>query len=123
MWLAVTFAAIAFSGTVFMVFFLLALLRERAPSVCYWVFPVHGRVEKGRHLEVLGGIYGDQGCRETEGDYRDCRFELVELLENENHANEGASGVIALDVRPAFDGLGWRSIHSGRGYVCREHKR
>jgi hypothetical protein len=123
MWLAVTFAAIAFSGTVFMVFFLLALLRERAPSVCYWVVPVHGRFEKGRHLEVLGGIYGDQGCRETEGDYRDCRFELVELLENENHANEGASDVIALDVRPAFDGLDWRSIHPRRGYVCREHQR
>lgn len=122
MWLAVTFAAIAVMGTAFMVWFLLALLRERAPSVCYWVVPVHGRLEKERHLEVLGGIYGDQGCRETEGDYRDCRFELVELLENENHANEGASGVIALNVRPVSDGLGSRPIHARRGYVFREHQ-
>jgi hypothetical protein len=39
MWLALMLVAITSSGTLFMLRFLLALLRERAPSVCYWVIP------------------------------------------------------------------------------------
>lgn len=39
MWLAFALVAIVCSGTVFMLRFLVALLRERAPSVCYWVIP------------------------------------------------------------------------------------
>jgi len=39
MWLAFILVAIVGSGTVFMIRFLIALLREGAPSVCYWVIP------------------------------------------------------------------------------------
>jgi|ERR1700692_4495773 len=119
MWLAVTFSAIAVTGTAFVVWFLLGLLRERAPSVCHWVVPVHGHPEKERHLEVLGGIYGDEDCRETEGDLRDYR---IELLENENHAKEGASGPIALDVCPASASLVWGSIDPRRFDVIHDRQ-
>jgi len=39
MWLALALVAIVCAGTVFMIRFLIALLRESAPSVCYWVIP------------------------------------------------------------------------------------
>lgn len=119
MWLAVTFSAIAVTGTAFMVWFLLALLRDREPSVCYWAVPVYGRLEKERHLEVLGGIYGDEDCLATEGDLRDYR---IALLENEHHAKEGASGPIALDVRPASATLVWGSIEPRRFDVVRDRQ-
>jgi hypothetical protein len=120
MWVAVTFAAIGFAGTGFMVWFLLAVLREGRPSVCYWVVPV-GR-ESGNEMEMLelvGGSFGEGDCLETEwnrGDY------CSELLENESHGKEEcSSGLIALDVRPASASLGWRPIHSGV-YVLRERR-
>jgi hypothetical protein len=40
MWAAWVIAAIACGAAAFMVRFLVALLRESAPSVCYWVAPV-----------------------------------------------------------------------------------
>jgi hypothetical protein len=39
MWLTFALVAITCSGTMFMIRFLIALLREGAPSVCYWVIP------------------------------------------------------------------------------------
>jgi hypothetical protein len=40
MWAAFALVVIACGGTAFMVRFLIALLREGSPSVCYWVIPV-----------------------------------------------------------------------------------
>jgi hypothetical protein len=40
MWAGWVVAAIALAATAFMLRFLIALLREGAPSVCYWVVPV-----------------------------------------------------------------------------------
>jgi hypothetical protein len=40
MWAALMVAAVALAGVAFMLRFLVALLREAAPSVCYWVVPV-----------------------------------------------------------------------------------
>jgi hypothetical protein len=42
MWLSVALVAMTCSGSAFMILFLIALLRERAPSVCYWVIPLAG---------------------------------------------------------------------------------
>ena len=39
MWSALVVAAIGLAAAAFMLRFLLALLREGAPSVCYWVIP------------------------------------------------------------------------------------
>ncbi len=39
MWLAFSLVAIVGGGTAFMIRFLIALLREGAPSVCFWVIP------------------------------------------------------------------------------------
>ena len=47
-------AAVALAGTAFMLKFLVALLREGAPSVCYWVVPLHQRPLRA-DLEVLSG--------------------------------------------------------------------
>ena len=41
MWAAWVIAAIALAGAAFMLRFMMALLREGAPSVCYW-----GRISK-----------------------------------------------------------------------------
>jgi hypothetical protein len=119
MWVAVTFAAIMLVGGAFLVWFLLALLRELAPPVCYWVVPAGRRPEKQRDLAVLRGIYADEDCRAPEGD-RDYR---PELLENENYAKEKcASGLIALDVRSISASMDWRSIHTRRVYGFRERR-
>ncbi len=51
MWPAWVIAAIALAGAAFMFRFLMALLRERAPSVCYWVVPVRPGPRKRFILE------------------------------------------------------------------------
>jgi hypothetical protein len=118
MWAAWVVAAIALAGAGFMLWFLMALLRECAPSICYWVVPV--RRKKERHLGNLSGIYVREDCCATEtggGDYR------LGLVGNENYANEECcSGLIALDVRPVSEGRGGRSIYSKRGYVFPQHR-
>ena len=117
MWAAVMFAAIALTGTAFMVWFLCGLLRERAPSVCYWVVAVRERAHRERHHEFLSGIYVDQDCcapKDERSDY------YAELLENEGYAKECASGLIALAIRPVSTHLGWRTIWSGREHVFHE---
>jgi hypothetical protein len=117
MWAAGMVAAIALAAVAFMLRFLVALLRESAPSVCYWVVPGRREIEretekeKKRHLGFPGGIYVDENCRLTESDGGDYYLEL----ENENRAKEYASGLIALNVRPVSAKLGWRSIHPRRG--------
>jgi hypothetical protein len=118
MWTEWIVAAIALPAIAFMLRFLIALLRESAPSVCYWVVPVRRTPEKEGHLKVLHGIHFDDDCRAPESDQGDYR---LELMENENHGKEeSSSGLIALDVR-ASDSMGWRSIRSKRCYVFREH--
>ena len=53
MWLAFVLVAITSAGTVFMIWFLIALLREGSPSVCYWVIPsVTGRGEERERKEA-----------------------------------------------------------------------
>jgi len=54
MWAALMVAAVALAGAAFMLRFLVALLREGAPSVCYWVVPVRRRLLR-EDLEVLSG--------------------------------------------------------------------
>jgi len=117
MWAAWVVAAIAFAATAFMLRFLIALLRENAPSVCYWLVPVSRELEKERYLRVLGGIYFHEDCRPTESDRGDYRLELVE---NEHHADEKyTSGLVTLAVRPIPDNVVWRSIEPSRGNAFR----
>jgi hypothetical protein len=112
MWAACVVAAIALSGVAFMLGFLVALLREGAPSVWYWVVPVRGEIEratrtgKERNLGFPSSIYVDESSHSTESDHDDYYLEL----ENENSAQEYASGLIALDVDSVNGGLGWRPI-------------
>lgn len=117
MWAAWVVAAIALAATAFMLRFLIALLRESAPSACYWLVAVRREPEKERHLKVSRGIYFDDDCRATaseQGDYR------LELMENEHHAEEKrTSDFITLDVRPVPDNVVWRSIEPSRGNVFR----
>jgi hypothetical protein len=119
MWGAWLVATIALAAATFMLGFLIALLREGAPTVCYWVVPVRGRIEKKHHLKVLSSIYVDEDCRARENKRSDYDSDL---LENENYAQEEcSSGLIALDVR-FVGGLGWRPIYSRRGSIFREHR-
>jgi hypothetical protein len=57
MWAVSVVAAIALAGFVFMLRFLIALLREGTPSVCYWVAPLRREPEKERYLRDLKNIY------------------------------------------------------------------
>lgn len=104
MWEAWMVAAIALAAAAFMLRFLIVLLREGAPAVCYWVVTV---------------------CRDSEADesYVD-KYDTPEcnlsvswpelLVENQDHAKEvRASGLISLDVRHVSASLGWRSIRKG----------
>jgi hypothetical protein len=117
MWAAWVVAAVALAATAFMLRFLIALLRESAPSVCYWLVAVRREPEKERHLKVLHGIYFDDDCRATVSDHGDYR---LELMENEHHAEEKcSSGLITLAVRPVPDNVVWRSGQPSRGNVFR----
>jgi hypothetical protein len=120
MWAAWAVAAIALAGAGFMLWFLMALLRECAPSVRYWVAPVRREPEKERHHGNLGGIYVREDRSATEaggGDYR------LGLAGHENYAKEECcTSLIALDVRPVSEGWGGRSIYSKRGYVFPPHR-
>jgi hypothetical protein len=81
---AIIFAAIALMGVGFMVWFLIALLREGVPSICYWVVPV--RRERESHIPAtLTRIHVDDGCLATQFKYDDY---YLESLENEGHAEE-----------------------------------
>jgi hypothetical protein len=117
MWAAWVIAAIALAGAAFMLRFLMALLREGAPSVCYWVVPVRRAPKKEVHLKALRGIYFDDDCPTENHRSADCG----ELLERENYAKEEfSSGLIALDVRSIanFDS---RSIYPRRDHIPRGH--
>lgn len=114
MWAAWMVAAIALAAVAFMLRFLVALLREGAPCVCYWVVPVRGERE-GETLEALSVRYVEDECRARDCDRSEYNLEFLEN-ENENDAKqECVSDLIALNVRPASASLGRRSIHKG---VC-----
>jgi hypothetical protein len=119
MWAAWVIAAIALAAAAFMLRFLVALLRESAPSVCYWVVPVRREPEKEVHLKVRGDIYFDDEFCAMEWNRDDCH---VEFLENGHAEEKYDSGLISLDVHPASVRLGWRSSYSSGGSVFREHR-
>jgi hypothetical protein len=107
---AAVVAGIGFGAAAFMLRVLIALLRERSPSVCYWVVPVRRGPEKGKDREALRRIYVDKSCCATaEGSvpYRE--------LEKENHDKGNyREGLIVLDVRNVYGKLGGRAIHTRR---------
>jgi len=115
MWLAATFTAIGLTGIAFMIWFLSGLLGEGWPSTWYWL-AVRFEPGKARLLKASTVIYGDDGrpkeCERSEY--------YAKLRENEVYAKHGASGLIALDVRPIPTRLGWRSIHPRHGYAFGE---
>jgi hypothetical protein len=90
MWEAWVVAAIALAAAAFMLGFLIALLREGEPSVCYWVAPVRREIEREtkteeeRNLGFPIRIYADEDSRSIEIDYGGYRLEL----EYENSAKE-----------------------------------
>ncbi|MGA8273295.1 MAG: hypothetical protein WB919_17165 [Candidatus Sulfotelmatobacter sp.] len=109
MWLAATLVAIALTGAAFMIRFLIALLREGAPLVCFWVVPTRRYREKRLHTGVTRGMYFDDDFRATENN---CGYPQ-EVRENKNYAKEHAPGLISLDVRSVSASLGRRSIRNG----------
>src|SRR5271163_4123365 len=108
MWAAWVVAAIALAGAVFMLRFLMALLNEAAPSVCYWVVPVRSEPRIEEHPRGFRGVCVDD--------------DDVELLEHENYAKEKcSSSLIVLDVRSVSEGWVWRTIHPRRSSAFREY--
>jgi hypothetical protein len=124
MWAPCLVAGIALSAVAFMLRFLVALLREGAPSVCYWVAPVRrgiereAKTEEERDLSFPSVVYIDDVPASTASDRGDYYLEL----ENENSAKEYASDLIAFDVRLVSDGLGRRSIRSRDRNAFRERR-
>jgi hypothetical protein len=113
-------AAIGFGAAAFMLRFLMALLREGAPSVCYRVVPVRRKLEKGEDLEALSRIYVGESCRATEAN-PSARYRGV--LEKENH-DEGryGQGLIAIDVRDISGRAGWRAISAKHNAVLGQRR-
>jgi hypothetical protein len=117
MFAASVVAVVALAAVGFMLWFLTALLSEGAPSVCYWAVPVSRELKKEEQPKVLRGVYFDDDCLARENERGDHR------VENEYHAKEKCtSGLIALDVRPVSDSLGWGSVHARRGYQLLERR-
>jgi hypothetical protein len=113
-------AAVGFGAAAFMLRFLMALLGERAPSVCYRAMPVCRKREKGEDLEALGRIYVDESCRATEAN-RSASYRRV--LEKENH-DEGrhGQGLIAIDVRDVSGRPDWRAINAKHNAVLGQRR-
>jgi hypothetical protein len=107
-------AAIGFGAAVFMLGFLIALLREGPSSVRYWVVPVLRKPQREGALSVTYDGRG-AGCK--------LRVDRVKLSENENHdQKKSGSGLIIFDVRTISGGMGWRAIYSKRSFVLRERR-
>jgi hypothetical protein len=117
MWAAWVIVAIALAATAFMLRFLIALLLESAPSVCYWLVPVRREPEKERQLQVLRGVCIEDACRMTENDSGDYRRELTE---NEHHAEEKCiPDLIGPSLHPGRDNVVWRTVQPSGGNVFR----
>ena len=125
MWAASVFVAIAFVGSGFMVWFLVGLLREGAPSVCYWVVPAimtpgvrmasHGVSNHGMILHAIS----EDGREEQNSP----SAEGQELLENGIYVQEDSgSNLVSLDVRPPGAGVGGRAINHSGARILREHR-
>jgi hypothetical protein len=95
MWVAATFAAIALTGTAFMVWFLFGLLRERAPPTWYWIVPIRGE-SRMQFQQALSPRYIDEASP-LEHQFSEHCGEALE----EDHAKACGSGLVALDIRPA----------------------
>jgi hypothetical protein len=123
MWTAWVLAATALGAVAFMLWFLVALLRESTPAVWYCVLlarPEPGEdSNKDQDHKAERRIYDENGCHMAE---RNRSEHYLEFLENDGHVEEEyASGLITLDVRPASASLRWRSIRNGL-YVLRRHR-
>jgi hypothetical protein len=117
MWVAATFAAIALTGTAFMIRFLVGLLGDGGPSTWYWV-AVRFEPGKARLLKASTVIYVDDHRPNESG-----RSEYyAKLLENEVYAKQRPSALIALDVLPISTSHSWRSIHPRHGYALGERR-
>lgn len=99
MWVSITFAAIAFAGIVFMIGFLLAMLREKVRSS--WQTPPEPKLRiKFRDFSnsCVGGSYAEE--EQNSDDY-------VESLEGRIH-DKDSSGLITLAIFRDLGGIGWR---------------
>lgn len=97
MWVPITFAAIAFAGIVFMIGFLLAMLRENVRS--NWHTPPKPRLRiKPRNFS--SGFVNGAHAEENSDDY-------VESLESEIH-DKDSSGLITFAIFPDLGDIGWR---------------
>jgi hypothetical protein len=111
MWATWIVAAISLAAAVFMLRFLIALLREGAPSVCYRVVLVRREPEQ---VEVLCETYFDDDWRATEDDRGGCS---VEFLENGIYAKqERSSNLIVPGSGAVSNRVGWRSIQLRGGH-------
>jgi hypothetical protein len=103
MWEAWAVAAIALTAAAFMLRFLIALLREGAPAVCFWIVAARCNQEPDARIE---------NC-----DVPECNGSVhwSELfVEKQDYAKEvRTSGLISLDVRSVSASLGGRSIRKG----------
>lgn len=110
-------AAIGFGGAIFMLCFLIALLREQAPSIRHRATLAQRKL-RIRHLQVLRIAYDDGACLETGSNGSD---RAVELLEKQNH-EKGEYGSTDLNVCISFGTLGWRTVQPKRRFVRRERE-
>jgi hypothetical protein len=112
-------AAIGFGGVIFMVWFLIALLREHVLSVRRPVAPAQ-RKPRIQHLQVLRIAYDDGACLEARSNGSDC---AVELLEKQHHEKgEHGSGLTALDICIIPGKLGWSAVRPKHSFVRRERE-
>ena len=121
-WVVAPIAAIAFGGAVFMLRFLLALLREGAPAARYWAAPTRQK-RQIEHLQFLRIAYDVAECREKVRNYSGFAAESFAAgsLEGQNHAkDEHGSGLIDINVCVDSSRQDWRAIHARCSYIFRE---
>ena len=109
-------AAIGFGAAAFMLRFLIALLREGTPSVCYWVVPSRRQSWKE--------VWRDT---DVEDDYRwqsaGTGINAGKFLGKQNYAKgKYELGLITVDDHIISSELGWRTIDSRHCLLFRERR-
>jgi len=116
---ALVMAAITLSGAAFMLWFLIALLRESEPTICYWVVPI--RKQRGPEiLDVGSGTYGVEASLFTR--YSGSNYRRAGL-ENQNHAREECgSDLFFIDGPLLSKRLSWSTNQQQGEYDFRERR-
>jgi len=111
MWPVLILAIVASAGVLFLLRFLVALLREKPPSICYWVTPHQAALASESDESFPGYSLRQPRLHKLHADESDrsaaARLQVIDypaVLEKANYAEQASSSnhAVFFDRRTAF---------------------